>query len=181
MRLFLERARAVDPTLVWKPEDAGQIIEICSRLDGLPLAVELAATKVRHLTLTEIRDRLDERLPLLVDGSRDHPSRLQTMRNAIAWSHDLLSPPAASASSGDSPSFTAASPSKASRLFRVSSTRKTRNACRFANVSLLLIDASLLLREFDPVTGSARYRMLETIREYAGERLAQSGEMRRDP
>ena len=92
IRLFIDRAAAIDPSHPWDQQAVTELVDICSRLDGLPLAVELAATKVRHLTLSEIRQRLDERLPLLVDGSRDHPSRLRTMRNAIAWSYDLLSP-----------------------------------------------------------------------------------------
>lgn len=175
LRLFVDRARAVDPAYSWNEGDIAQLIEICSRLDGLPLALELAATRMRHLTLTELRDRLDERLPLLVDGSRDHPSRLQTMRNAIAWSHDLLSP-------------------GSQRLFRRLSVFRDGFALDtvvdvFAQLDgsmggeaamldrlIPLIDASLLIRGLEPATGTARFRMLETIREYAWEQLGQSGE-----
>jgi predicted ATPase/DNA-binding CsgD family transcriptional regulator len=181
IQLFIERAQAVDPARTWASHEVTQLVDICGRLDGLPLAVELAATKVRHLTLPEIRQRLDERLPLLVDGSRDHPNRLRTMRNAIAWSYDLL-PPAAQT------------------LFRrlaVFAGGFTRNAVEEISAELdaghpdespaahetasvhehlsLLIDASLLLREIDDV-GTPRYRMLETIREFASEQLTASGE-----
>ncbi len=175
IRLFVERAQAVDPGASWNQADIAQLVEICSRLDGVPLAVELAATKVRHLTLAEIRDRLDERLPLLVDGSRDHPTRLQTMRNAIAWSHDLLSSPAQilfrrlSVFHGG---FTLEA------IEELTAQLVTDNAESGSIREQLspLIDASLLLRDVDPITGAARYRMLETIREYAGERLAQHNE-----
>ncbi len=150
IRLFVERARAVDPGYAWSAADMAQLAEICSRLDGLPLALELAATRVRHLTLTEIRDRLDERLPLLIDGSRDQPSRLQTMRNAIAWSHGLLSPAAQvlfrrlavfqggfSLDAAESVAAQLDAPDSATDPIRDRLTP--------------LLDASLLLREIDPV------------------------------
>jgi non-specific serine/threonine protein kinase len=182
IQLFIERARAVDPGWTWAQHEIAQLVDICSRLDGLPLAVELAATKVRHLTLPEIQHRLDERLPLLVDGSRDHPNRLRTMRNAIAWSYELLPPDAQTlfrrlavfaggftldaiedvatelnARHSDRPP---ALPDTASMQERLS----------------LLIDASLLLREID-ATGTPRYRMLETIRAFASEQLEATGEL----
>lgn len=170
IQLFVERARAVDPTYAWSETDLAQLIEICSRLDGLPLALELAATRMRHLTLAEIRDRLDERLPLLVDGSRDHPSRLQTMRNAIAWSYDLLAADAQSL-------FRRIS------VFAGGFTLEALEAvCAAPHESALLsqplaqlMDASLLLRERDAL-GATRYRMLETIREYAVMQLDAAGD-----
>jgi non-specific serine/threonine protein kinase len=169
VRLFIERASALDPARAWSPDDVRQVVTICGRLDGLPLAVELAATRIRHLSLAEIRERLDDRLPLLIGGSRDHPSRLQTMRAAIAWSYDLLSP-------------------ADQRLFRrlaVFSGGCTLEAIEAVSAQLdsepamlpdqlaALIDASLLVRDIDSVNGVARYRMLETIRDYAREQLEQ--------
>jgi predicted ATPase/DNA-binding CsgD family transcriptional regulator len=176
VRLFIERARAIDPAHTWDRNDVAQVVEICGRLDGLPLAVELAATRVRHLTLAEIRERLDERLPLLIGGSRDHPDRLQTMRGAIAWSHDLLSP-------GDQVLF------RRLAVFRGGFTLESiegisrqldpqvdGSTSSMRDRLSTLIDASLLVREIDSTTQTARYRMLETIREFASEQLARSSE-----
>ena len=173
VRLFIERANALDPARAWTAEDVRKVVAICGRLDGLPLAIELAATRLRYLSLGEMRERLDERLPLLIGGSRDHPTRLQTMRAAIAWSYDLLAP-------------------AQQTLFRrlaVFSGGCTLDAIERVAGQLdsdhlelsddlaALIDASLLVREVDPVSAAARYRMLETIRDYAWERLAQSDEI----
>lgn len=91
-RLFMERARAVLSEGPLTDADAPAIVEICPRLDGLPLAIELAAARVAILPPRMLADRLDRRLPLLVGGARDLPARQQTLRGAIAWSDDLLSP-----------------------------------------------------------------------------------------
>src|SRR5262249_20954394 len=88
--LFLERAVAVRSDFVVTPETAPAIAEICTRLDGLPLAIELAAARARLLTPIAMLGRLDRRLPLLTGGARDLPTRQQTLRGAIAWSHNLL-------------------------------------------------------------------------------------------
>src|SRR5262249_46025086 len=88
VRLFAERARAVDPAFALDEDPTPLVAEVCRRLDGLPLAIELAAPRVRHLSLPTLRDRLERRLPLLTGGARDQPSRLQTMQDAIAWSYD---------------------------------------------------------------------------------------------
>jgi predicted ATPase/DNA-binding CsgD family transcriptional regulator len=88
--LFLERARATAPDTGLSEENAGSVAEICCRLDGLPLALELAAARVRFLTPKAIASGLDRALPLLAGGRRDAPARHRTMRDAIAWSFDLL-------------------------------------------------------------------------------------------
>ena len=92
VQLFLDRAQRVKPDLVLTKDNAGAIAEICVRLDGLPLALELAAARARLLTPAAMLERLDRRLDLLGKGARDLPDRQSTMRNTIAWSYDLLSP-----------------------------------------------------------------------------------------
>ena len=90
VRLFVDRARAVQSTFELTEENAETVIAICRRLDGLPLAIELAASRVRLLPPKAILARLDSRLTLLTGGGRDRPERQQTLRGAITWSHDLL-------------------------------------------------------------------------------------------
>lgn len=91
-RLFVERARAHDPAFVVDAQTAPLIAQICARLDGLPLAIELAAARARLLPPQQLRDRLEQMLPLLTSGERDAPPRHLTMRAAIAWSYALLTP-----------------------------------------------------------------------------------------
>jgi non-specific serine/threonine protein kinase len=187
VRLFVERAQAVDPSFALTEATAPQVAEICRRLDGLPLAIELAAPRVRHLPLPTLRDRLGRRLPLLTDGARDQPTRLQTMRAAIAWSHDLLTPEVqaifrrlAVFAGG----FTLEAAEAVDRGSRVEGRENEAHPLDPLPSTLdldvldglaTLIDASLLQPELRP-DGTARYRMLETIQEFAGERLAESGE-----
>jgi predicted ATPase len=90
VRLFTERAHAVDPAFSLTPENAATVAAICRRLDGLPLALELAAAKIRLLPPEALLVRLERKLPVLTGGVRDQPERLRTMRDAVAWSHDLL-------------------------------------------------------------------------------------------
>jgi predicted ATPase len=90
--LFVERAVAIRPSFAVTDENAPAVAEICHGLDGLPLAIELAAARVRLLTPRAMLSRLDRRLPLLTGGARDRPVRQQTLRAAITWSHDLLEP-----------------------------------------------------------------------------------------
>ena len=154
--LFVERARRIGRALSPDPT----VEAICRRLDGLPLAIELAAARTKLLTSETLLQRLDRSLPLLTGGSRDAPERQRTLRATIEWSHDLLD-------------------EGAKRLFaRVSvfagsfPLAAAEDVCE-ADLDALsaLVDLSLL----KPV-GEDRFLMLETIREYAGERLAQSGE-----
>src|SRR5439155_5043217 len=88
--LFLQRARAVMPNFQLTSVNARAIAEICVRLDGLPLAIELAAARIKLLPLKTLLARLERRLPVLTGGACDLPERQQTLRNTIAWSYDLL-------------------------------------------------------------------------------------------
>ena len=92
VRLFEERARAVSPSFGLGPADDAEVAEICRRLDGLPLAIELAAARVKLFSPRALLGRLDPRLSLLSGGARDVPERHQTLRDTVAWSYDLLGP-----------------------------------------------------------------------------------------
>ena len=155
--LFRERALAVDPGFV---TDAA-VAKVCSRLDGLPLAIELAAVRVKLLPPAALLDRLEQALPLLTGGARDAPERQRTLRATIEWSHGLLSP-------------------EEQRLFRRLAVfaggfeLEAAEDVAEADVDTLgsLLDKSLVRRP----AGTERYFLFETIREFALERLAEAGE-----
>ena len=153
---FLARARAVEPGLE-AHEDAAA--EICRRLDDLPLALELAAARVSALSLEQMRQRLERRLPLLTGGARDLPERQQTLQATMAWSHELLE-------AGERRLFARLS------VFSGACTLEVAEAVADADLDLLqsLVEKNLLRH------GKDRYSMLETIREYARDRLEDSGE-----
>ena len=177
--------------------NAPLVADICQRLDGVPLAIELAAARVTHLSLPTLRERLERRLPLLTGGGRDRPLRLQTMRDAIAWSHDLLSPEeqalfrrlavfvdgctleAAEWGGGREADDEAGGGRRSDRpqhrLEASADTPTLRHPVPILDVIAALVEASLLRSETGP-DGTTRYRMLETIREFAEERLVASGE-----
>jgi predicted ATPase len=173
--LFVRQAAARQPAFTLTADNASAIAEICVRLDGLPLAIELAAARVRILAPTQILVRLERRLALLVGGGRDLPVRQQTLRQAIDWSHELLS-------------------DTERRLFRrlavfagsctVEGAEAVCNARQDPDLSVLdgmssLVDKSLLHHVDtapDAAHGEPRFAMLETVREYALEQLAASGE-----
>ena len=169
VRLFVTRAQAVKPGFALTRENTPAVVEICQRLDGLPLAIELAAARVRLLAPQAMVGRLGNRLALLTDGVRDHPARQQTLRAAIDWSYDLLSREeqellAALAIFVGGCTMEAAeavcgSPRRPDILTGVAS----------------LLDSSLLRQQERP-NGEMRLGMLETIREYALARLAEHGE-----
>jgi predicted ATPase/class 3 adenylate cyclase len=170
IRLFIERAQAAVPDFTVSDRNAHAIAEICHRLDGLPLAIELAAARVNVFSPQALLARLEHRLDVLTRGPRDLPVRQQTLRRAIAWSYDLLTP-------------------DEQLLFRrlavfgggctVTAIEAVLRSGPDASLDVVdgiasLVDKSLLRQE--ERTGERRFRMLETIREYALDRLNATGE-----
>ncbi len=158
--LFHQRSREADPSFAPPPADEPAIRRICARLDGLPLAIELAAARTRILTPHELLERLDPRLPLLTGGPRDLPARQQTLRATLEWSFDLLS-------SEETQLFARLA------VFVGSFDREAATTVCDADLDGLtaLLEQSLLARIAD-----RRFLYLDTIREFALERLAASPE-----
>jgi predicted ATPase/DNA-binding CsgD family transcriptional regulator len=167
-RLFAERAQAVNEAFALTAENAAEVADICRRLDGLPLAIELAAARVKVLPPSALLARLETRLPLLVGGSRDAPPRLQTMSDAIAWSYDLLSP-------HEQALFRRLAVFVGGFTLEAAEAIASDIAPDLLDAVFSLADKSLLRREAGSV-GEPRYLMLETVREFGLERLAESGE-----
>ena len=170
VQLFIQRAQAVNRRLNTSPNNITTISDICRRLDGLPLAIELASARTKTLTPSAILERLDQRLDLLTTGARDLPQRQRTIRNTIAWSYDLLT-------------------SDEQRLFmRLAVFRGGRRieACDAVCANDLALDVleglsslvnkSLLIQREDRL-GEPRFYMLETVQEFAWEQLKLAGEI----
>jgi predicted ATPase len=169
--LFVQRASAVKPDFELAEQNAAAIAEICARLDGLPLAIELAAARIKLLSPSAMRTRLAGRLQLLTGGARDLPARQQTLRGAIDWSYDLLN----------------AAEQKLLRrlsvfvgggtLEAVEAVCNTKNDLGFDLLDGMasIVDKSLV-QQVDHPSGDLRFVMLETIREYALDKLTASGE-----
>jgi hypothetical protein len=168
--LFVERARSARSGFGITADNAGAVAQLCRRLDGIPLAIELAAARVGSMTPTEIAARLDQRFRLLTGGSRTASSRHQTLRRAIDWSYALLEPPErallgrlAVCAGG----FDLAAAESIGVGGMIGALDVDDLVCR-------LVDKSLLVAH--DLGERTRYRMLETIREYSFEQLAASGE-----
>jgi predicted ATPase len=174
--LFVERVREVQPTFALTADNAQAIAEICRRLDGLPLALELAAARSTVLPPASLLARLVHRLPLLVHGARDVPQRQQTLRNTIAWSYDLLA-------EGEKALFRRLSAfvggftlEAVQAVCVLDTDARTSSASDEVLEQLArLLDKSLVQPQQD-VGGEPRFTMLETIHEYAQEQLEASGE-----
>jgi predicted ATPase/class 3 adenylate cyclase len=169
VRLFVERATAVKPGFAVTNENAPAVAEICARLDGLPLAIELAAARIKILDPQAMLDRLEHALTFLTMGARDLPARQRTLRDAIAWSHDLLT---------ESEARLFARLSVFVGGFGLDAAEDVCNPEVELGVDTLEGVASLanksLLRHMDTGPEEPRFFMLETIREFASGRLAES-------
>jgi predicted ATPase/DNA-binding CsgD family transcriptional regulator len=170
IQLFVERARSVLPSFSLTQENASAVVQVCRRLDGMPLAIELAAARIRTLSVEQIAARLDDAYRLLTGGSRSALPRQQTLRAAVDWSYNLLSAQeealfrrlsvfAGSFSLEAAEAICAGEPGEAYDVLDVLSS---------------LIDKSLVLME--QRSGEARYRLLETIRQYGQDKLQEFAE-----
>src|ERR687898_1643931 len=175
IELFTSRAQALRPGFTLTEENAPVVAEIVCQLDGLPLAIELAAARVKLLSPAALRDRLNRRLSTLTGGARDLPARQQTLRDTIAWSHDLLAPAEKTLFRRLSV-FVGGWTLEAAEAVSAVDAGETVDA--FQGLASLL-DQSLVEEWPTPETlaDEPRYGMLETIREFASEQLAASGEI----
>ncbi|WP_216212888.1 BTAD domain-containing putative transcriptional regulator [Amycolatopsis aidingensis] len=164
VRLFTERAAAVAPGFGVDERNLASVLHICEALDGLPLAIELAAARVRSLPLTEIAARLDDRFQLLSKGNRTAEHRHRTLRAVVAWSWDSLDE----------------AERALARRFTVFSGGATpdsiRRVCRSPGREILDLLSALTEKSLVELGGDGRYRMLETVRAFGAEQLEQSGE-----
>jgi predicted ATPase/DNA-binding CsgD family transcriptional regulator len=199
VRLFTDRAAAVRPGFALTPLNAQAVVRLCRMLDGIPLAIELAAARIRALSVEQVATRLSDRFQLLASGDRTAPVRQQTLRAAVDWSYELLTgaeqallrrlsvfsgwnlemaeqvcadeallPRGDTAHPGDTPGPDGPNPPAPPGSGRVP-------ADDVLDLLAALIDKSLVSLDGE-LSGDARYRLLDTIREYAAYRLAASGE-----
>ncbi|HEV8306988.1 MAG TPA: tetratricopeptide repeat protein [Methylomirabilota bacterium] len=173
VQLFIQRAQAATPDFAVSERNAYAIAEVCHRLDGLPLAIELAAARVNVFAPPALLARLEHRLSLLTSGPRDVPARQQTLRQAIAWSYDLLTPAEQMMYRRLAVFVGGCTLSAAEAVFGEGPGPRLD----VLNGMAALLDKSLLRR--DEGFAGPRFRMLETVREYALERLDEAGEVDR--
>jgi len=170
-KLFLERALAVDQSFNASEDNCATIVQICRRLDGIPLAIELAASRLRGMAIGQLAERLDDRFRILTGGSRTAVSRQRTLRALIDWSYDLLSEKEAALLRCVSV-FSGGWTIEAAEYV---ATSDLIDAAEVLDLLSSLVEKSLVLCERHK-DGRGRYRLLETIRQYAADKLADSGE-----
>lgn len=171
--LFAERASAARPTFAVTRENITDVAAICARLDGLPLAIELAAARAKILSPAAILSKLENRLNLLTGGARDLPERQKTMRGAVMWSYDLLTDDEKQVF-GELSIFSGGFRLDAAEF--VSGRSEGQLSTELLDILASLIDKSLILRKEMP-DGESRFRMLEVVRELALETLAERGRL----
>src|SRR5262249_24318983 len=165
VRLFEERAAAVADEFTIDADNVDAVVEICRHLDGIPLAIELAAARVRGMPVAEIERRLDERFRLLAGGSRRAQERHRTLLATVSWSHDLCS---------DDEKIVFRRLAVFPATFGLDAAEAIVGDASIDVVGcvLRLVDRSLVVYESD----TARYRLLETLRQYSADRLAEAAE-----
>ena len=168
--LFVQRAQSARPDFALTDQNAAAVAAVCRQLDGLPLAIELAAVRTKLLSPQALLQRLDRRLAMLTSGPRESPPRLQTLRTAIAWSYDLLAPAEQALFRQLAVFVGGFSPSLAEAVCRPNDTSGS-----VLDSIGSLVDKSLLRVQEQP-DGEPRFSMLDTLREYAGERLVAASE-----
>ena len=168
----MQRARAVQPDFALTPANGAVVTELCRRLDGLPLAIELAAARIRLLPPEALLERIEHRLDLLAGGGPDLPARQRTLRSALDWSHQLLAP-------SEQALF-----ARLSVFVGGATLEAIEDVCRDDGLELLdvlssLLEKSLLASDAGETVGQPRLRMLQIVRDYAHERLVERHEMAR--
>jgi predicted ATPase/DNA-binding SARP family transcriptional activator/DNA-binding CsgD family transcriptional regulator len=173
VRLFVERARYRDPSFVLTPRNVQAVAQVCRRLNGIPLAIELAAARVGVLSVEQITTRLDDSLRLLTAGSRTATPRQRTLRGTLDWSYELLSEP-------ERKLFRRLSAFAGGWTLEAAEVVGAENSIEEGDVLDLLsrlVDKSLVVSGASPEAGGGlRYRMLEPVRQYAREKLEENGE-----
>uniref|UniRef100_A0AAU2VYT5 AAA family ATPase n=1 Tax=Streptomyces sp. NBC_00008 TaxID=2903610 RepID=A0AAU2VYT5_9ACTN len=173
LRLFAERATAVQPEFRLTEDTRGAVQELCRRLDGIPLALELAAGRLRALSAEQVLERLDDRFRLLTGGSRSALTRHQTLRTAIGWSHELCAP---------EQRLLWSRLSVFAGQFDLEAVEYICSGSELPADSVLDVLSGLLAQsivEREDSAAGTRYRMLDTVREYGAEWLAATGETER--
>jgi predicted ATPase/DNA-binding XRE family transcriptional regulator len=179
--LFVQRARAAQPAFELTSENVGTIQAICQRLDGLPLALELAAARLAVLTPAALLTRLQQRIPVLTRGPRDAPTRQRALRDAIAWSHDLLAEDEQrlfrrlSVFAGGW-TLAAAEQVCVLRPDQANAQAERNRDAQSVLKSLAVLVEHSLVQSMDDAVAEPRFAMLETIREFALDQLEASGE-----
>ena len=170
VKLFEQRAQLVRPSFRVTDENAAQVASICQRLDGLPLAIELAAPRMRIMSSAQLAERLDDIFALLVGGARSAPPRHQALRATLDWSHDMLDADERAAFrrlSAFAGGFTLEAAERVAAGGDIKPASMLELLTRLADKSLLRVEHS---------RGDSRYHLLVTIRDYARDRLAEAGE-----